>query len=301
MTVAFSYLARPAKHVLRQLLAEACRRLAPVASPATYRYVGFGGLEFVDFELFRRALGINPMISIEHDERRHERYRFNRPFAEIELLAGRASDRLPELEWATLSIVWLDYEWAVVHEVLADVGFLSHELLPGSVLIVTANAVSPRPADSRRATLAENVGEERVPPGATDESLAQWGWAAAQRDVLVDTTDTEFATRRDGARLEQLFDFVYADGAEMQTWGGIVKSPGNERLVEQCHFEDLDFIRRRGDEALEIRVPVLTRRETLHLNRQLPMESGQRLEGVGIVDEELEAYARFYRWYPAPS
>lgn len=295
----FSYQSRPAKHILRLLLAETCRQLTPIAPLVDYRYVGFGGIEFVDFEVFRRALGVNDMTSIEQDTLRQTRYAFNRPFSEIALLAGTASQRLPDIDWRRLAIVWLDYESQVVDEVLADVAFLCLELIPGSVLVITANASSPRPADQRRGALVTNVGEERVPPRTTDDSLARWGWAAAQRDVLLGLIDEELGNRRDAARFEQLFDFVYADDAPMQTLGGIVTAPGVDRAIELCRLDDLDFISRRGTGQIEVRVPMLTHREVLHLNAQLPLGEGGALQAEGIRDEELHAFERFYRWYPA--
>ena len=84
----FRYSSRPAKHVVRILLAEACRRITPIAEPATYRYVGLGGLEFTDFVVFRKTLGITRMVSIERDTHRFARYEFNKPFGGIELLGG---------------------------------------------------------------------------------------------------------------------------------------------------------------------------------------------------------------------
>jgi hypothetical protein len=117
--------------------------------------------------------------------------------------------------------------------------------------------------------------------------------------ILLGVLDSEFGDRRDGARLERLFDFVYADHAPMQTFGGIVSAPGLEQVIrDQCRFADLPFVRLRGQDAMEIRVPVLTRREALHLNAQLPLSGGAVLTAEGITDEELAAYELLYRWYP---
>jgi hypothetical protein len=147
--------------------------------------VGFGGLEYIDFVLFRRSLGVERMISIEQDTARRSRYEFNLPFSGIELLSGVASVRLPDIDWRELSIVWLDYEAPVTAEIVSDLAFLAQELIPGSVLIITSNAATPKPADQRRRTLVQNVGEELVPPRVTDDTLARWGWAAAQRDIAL--------------------------------------------------------------------------------------------------------------------
>lgn len=297
--VAFSYATRPAKHIQRRLLVDACRRLAGFAPLTDYRYVGFGGLEFIDFDLVRRELGIVDMVSIEKNTNAYARFEFNRPFAGIELLGGLASEHLPALEWAGLNIVWLDYEQRLNRDIIADVSFLARVLSGGSVLVVTVNARTPTPRNARRATLAEDVGEERIPSGVSDDSLGKWGYAWAQRQILADVIGTASAARADRARFEQLFDFWYADEAPMQTYGGIIVSPPTTRAFENCRFDELRFIRQRGAEALEIVVPVLTAREQMHLNRQLPRPEGETLDAEGISEEERAAYQAFHRWYPA--
>src|SRR5271163_4037347 len=77
------YWYRPAKRIQRYMMLDAFQQLRAIASPAHYQYVGFGGWEFVDFQLVRRRLGIPRMISIEKDSFRRKRYQFNRPFQDI--------------------------------------------------------------------------------------------------------------------------------------------------------------------------------------------------------------------------
>jgi hypothetical protein len=49
-----SYELRPSKAVTRRLLVDVLRRLPTVAALPDYQYVGFGALEFLDFELVHR-------------------------------------------------------------------------------------------------------------------------------------------------------------------------------------------------------------------------------------------------------
>jgi len=294
------YLARPAKAIQRRMIVDACRRLGPFGPPDAYEYVGFGALEFVDFHLMRRAVGIVGMTSIEHDSRRRQRYEFNRPYGEVSVLIGSASDRLKDVDWNGLRIVWLDYECPLTETVLADVSQLAQRLQPGSVLIVSVNAEPARPADERRAILAENIGEARVPLGTTDSSLAKWGWADTQRRVLADALTEDFSNRPDQAHLHQLFDFRYADGARMQTYGGIVLIPALERtILDICRFGDLDFIREEGSEPVVIEVPDLTAKERQHLEQQLPVAAGTLPTLPGLSEVDAEQFAHFYRWYPS--
>ena len=294
------YLARPAKAIQRRMIVDACRRLGPFGPPDSYKYVGFGALEFVDFHLMRRGVGIIGMTSIEHDVVRRARYEFNRPYGEVKVLIGSAADRLKHVDWNGLRVVWLDYECQLNDQVLGDVAQLVQRLQPGSMLIVSVNAEPARPVAERRATLVEHVGEARVPLGTTDAGLAQWGWADTQRQILADALAEDFASRTDGAHLHQVFDFRYSDGARMQTYGGIVLIPALERTLDACRFEDLDFIRTAGADPVIIEVPDLTAKERHHLERQLPATAGESPALPGLSEAEAEQFARFYRWYPSP-
>jgi hypothetical protein len=294
--VTLSYLARPAKHVLRHMLVEALQLLEPVGDPASYRYVGFGGLEFVDFDLFHRRLAIKDMISIEIDSNSHARYVANRPFLPIRVLPGAASETLPTLDWSGLNIVWLDYESRLNTDVLSDVSFMARELAPGSVLILTVNASTP-PIGKRMPTLEENVTVQRVPLGTTEKTLAKWGFAEVQRDVVSDVINQECRTRTDRGSFEQLFDFQYADSAFMQTFGGIISSPSLEKTISSLPFDDLDFVVRPGKDPLRIELPILTQKEVIQINQQLPRDPGVDLTLEGLPAEQLENYERVYRWY----
>jgi hypothetical protein len=83
-----NYGLRPAKHIERKMMVEAFRRLEPVASLKSYRYVGFGSPYFPDFSLIHRSLGISTMVSIERELSSERRMCFNRPFKCISIEMG---------------------------------------------------------------------------------------------------------------------------------------------------------------------------------------------------------------------
>jgi hypothetical protein len=281
------------------MVVDALRRLRAFSPLDDYEYVGFGGMEFVDFELVHRELGLGRMTSIELDSRHADRYRFNAPFADVHLLFDRASAVLPALlDAPVLRVVWLDYECRLNLEVLQDVGTVLRKLLPGSVLLVSVNAQGPRRAANRLSQFSADIDPERVPPGSTDATLARWGWADASYQVLVAEAVSEIARRGDGVAIEQLFHFRYADGARMLTWGGVVLAPANRPAFDAAKFDELPHVTSAGAPALEIAPPVLTMREALHLNAQLPTPDTADLEAQGIPTADLESYADLYRWYP---
>lgn len=291
-----SYAFRPAKHIQRLMIVDACRRLRAISLLQNYEYVGFGGFEFVDFDLIRRSLGIDQMISYEKDSAQ-ERYSFNQPFGGVTIKFGPASSHLPFLDRATLRIVWLDYLQKLDAEVLQDIETAAELLAPGSVLIVTVNAMPARPAERRREELAECVGEERIPVGVDDGSLAQWGLAQVQRRIARSAIDNALGRRGDASTFEQLFHFHYADGAQMLTYGGVVLIPAAQEAFAAAKFNELEQVST-DEVARRIVVPSLTAREAIHLNRQLPTDDPAALDAPGLTESEKGAYAELYRWYP---
>lgn len=295
-----SYAQRPAKHVQRRMVVDALRRMRSFSEPHDYQYVGFGGMEFVDFDLVHRELGIADMVSIELDSSGAARYRFNAPFASVRLLFDRASAVLPTLlDDPIIRIVWLDYECRLNLEVLQDVGTALRKLLPGSALVVSVNAQGPPRAAERLEQFTSDVGADRVASGTTDATLAQWGWSQASYDVLVADAKAEIARRADGSGFEQIFHFRYADGARMLTWGGILVGPGNRPAFAGADFPALAQVRTAQDAPYEVAPPTLTMREALHLNAQLPHGAPENLQADGIPAKDLRSYADLYRWYPS--
>lgn len=293
----FTYAFRPAKHIVRRMIVDTCRRLRSFAPLSEYQYVGFGGYEFVDFELVHRELGVPHLISIESDTNSADRYMFNRPFGDIEMHLDRASIVLPELlDDKRLRIVWLDYTSRLNLEVLADLQTAARRLLAGSILIATVNARPASPASARRDEFVADVGEEKVPGDTTDASLAKWGLADAQRRIVVQELPDALRRRDDGAAFEQLFYFCYSDDAPMLTWGGVIVHPGQRASFDQAAFHELEQTRA-GADPLHVSVPPLTAKEVVHLNEQLPGDPAT-LTAAGIPDPDKEAYGRLYRWYP---
>jgi len=289
------YSHRPSKQVSRLMLVETLLRLGPIAAPSGYQYVGFGALEFVDFDLIHRRLGVSTMFSIESDHRAIARYEANRPYNGIRILTGRATDQLATIDWKKLSIVWLDYTGMLNTEVIADVQHLCRELLPGSVLAVTLNA-HPAKLAERRSTLAAAVGDDRVPLGVTDATLGDWGTARTQYDILTAIIRSTLADRMDAATWRQILNINYRDNARMQLVAGVVSGQALERTVDLCAFSDLDFVRG-GSEPLMIEVPYLTPKERRSLNEQLPRAPRRRLTLPGVDKKEIDAYASVYRWF----
>jgi hypothetical protein len=292
--MARQYEFRPAKAAQRRMIVDACRRLTAIASLDQYQYVGFGGLEFIDFIEFHRGLGIPQMTSIEHDTNLQHRLDFNKPYRSIRLLMGEARDQLPQVDWTKLSITWLDYTDVLTTDILRDVDYVVRSSLPGSIVIATVNGAATNvPLPERLSTLQAKLGN-LIADGLSEKDMVGWGPTRVERSVLQATAHS--ASRQAyGRPFRQLFNFHYADDAKMLTWGGIVTSPPLDRTIDACRFEDLSFIRT-GDDAFEINVPVFTEREITFLEAELVGAAGALPKIKGVPISDIKAFAQMYRW-----
>lgn len=292
--MARQYEFRPAKAAQRMMIVDACRRLTAIAPLDQYQYVGFGGLEFIDFIEFHRGLGVQQMTSIERDTNMQHRLEFNKPYNGIRILLGEARDQLPQVDWTKLSIAWLDYTGVLTTDILRDVDYVVRSSSPGSIVIATVNGAAtgvslPQRLDNLRSNLGDRVGDD-----LDQKDMAGWGPARVERRVLQDAAHAA-GRQAHGVPFRQLFNFEYADDAKMLTWGGIVTSAALNRTIDACRFEDLNFICT-GDDPFEISVPVLTEREIAYLETELVGSAGELPRIKGVQASEIQAFARVYRW-----
>lgn len=293
--MARQYEFRPAKAAQRRMIVDACRRLTAVSALEQYQYVGFGGLEFIDFVEFHRGLGIPLMTSIERDTNMQHRLEFNKPYNSIRVLMGEARDQLPQVDWTRLAISWLDYTDVLTRDILRDVDFVVRSSVPGSIVIVTVNGAAtgvrlPDRLDALREKLGDLIGDDL---NASD--ISGWGPAQIERRVLQATAHS-VGREAHGMPFRQLFNFHYADDAKMLTWGGIVTSASVDRTIDACRFDDLDFVRTSAD-AFEISVPVLTQREIAYLETELVGSTTGVLPKIqGVEAKDIQSFAQVYRW-----
>jgi hypothetical protein len=82
----------------------------------------------------------------------------------------------------------------------------------------------------------------------------------------------------------------------MLTTGGLIVDPRDAQELNPVDFRDLRFIRTDESEYL-IRFPVLTLKETRHLDARLPSRSLNRAP-VWLPDEDRLSYSDIYRYFP---
>lgn len=292
-----NYRSAPLKAISRHMIVEVCRRLVVFGDLRDYIYVGLGGLEFVEFELFHQTLGVEKMYSIEANE--HEnRLEFNKPYHQIEILPGRTSDVLTDVPGLDLnrSIVWLDYTEPLTQFMLGDIDYVASKMASGSALFVSVNCHFGQ--DWTVEKVKENLGDYFDP--SLTKSKYMGNGLGDQQLVACEQAIKKSATLRVGDfNFERALDIRYKDSARMQVAGWIITDHRQNETGRMCRLPELDFSSpARNNEALTLSWPELTGLEWDALARQLPVGSSTELQAPheSISQQTLEKFANIYRF-----
>ena len=315
-----NYSLRPAKCIERKMLCQAMAKLTHFQNIETYRYVGFGSTYFSDFTLFHKTLGIKDLVSIEQDAENSKRFLFNRPFSCIESVFKHSNDALYELSWENPTVLWLDYDDKLERGMFDDIDSFFAQAAEGSMFIMSVNAHPEdfRTSDNkllkerRQQMLEERVCREKLPIDIGRHTLGLGDLPKVYRQIIIDQIH-ETLNDRNGMlkpenkiQFKQLFNFIYQDGAQMQTIGGVIYQAKNEDLLQKANFEELEFIKG-FDDFFKIDIPCLTFRELFALDTLLP-EKIDKATGRFNEDEtpltflpprDVKKYANIYRYFPA--
>ena len=308
-----NYRIRHAKSIERKMLCDALLRLSFFEPVQNYRYIGFGSTTFTDFILFHKVLGIRDMISIEKNEGDKARFDFNNPFDCICIKYGNSNRVLPSLAWDIKTIVWLDYDGRLTDRVLQDIACASMNLVSGSVLVVTVNAMpdslpDPRPSTEKEVQnyrleqFRKRIGSDKVPHDVRGKNLEAEEMATTCGRVILNEIEQTLRDRNGLRSAEReveykpLFNFLYQDNARMLTVGGIFYETGDKASLERCEFENLEFVRSNAA-FYEIDVPILTHRECLYLDKRLPHGNSDDGKQIGLTEKDINNYKRLYRYF----
>jgi hypothetical protein len=293
---------RPAKQVERRMLVDAFLRLAQAGfAIRDYQYTGFGSLYFIDFILFHKLLGINKMLTVEHDESLEDRVRFNRPFDCINVAMSSAADVIPILSRDVPHILWLDYDCPITRDVLADVYLSASQLCRGSILLVTVDVEPPvkgseDPHDSM-AYFAEEAGDYLGLRDIRDFTKTNIPRTSV---TILQNVLNEGIVGRQGISFCPLFHFLYADGHLMLTVGGVIVGEAERRKIRSVDMDTAFYFRTDlSSGPYQIIIPRLTRKERHVIDSAMPCELGWQPNEFTLPEKAIEVYREVYRFLPA--
>lgn len=309
MGATINYNIRPAKSIERKMLCESFRCIRKFNFPSSYRYIGFGAKYFTDFILFHKELCINDMVSMEKNTSNRQKYEFNKPLKCIKIEFGKSTDVLPKLEWPEdkKTILWLDYDQKFQPFMMNDVKMSISNITSGSIILISCNRVignemSDYTKESRLDYL-KGIFEDKVPITTKERDLVPKYSFKIVKEIFDDTIKDSLyevnSTRNENDKLnyEQLFYFIYSDGAPMVTIGGIFFQEKDRLKYEKCTFSKNPFIGKAG-EPYDIDIPCLTLKEVQALNSMLPIDNIDDIKVPGLKREEIEKYIKLYRYFP---
>jgi hypothetical protein len=294
---------RSSKQVERRMLLDVLQRLMEVGFPiSSYQYTGLGSLWFVDFILFRRYLGIRNMVSIEGSPEIEKRVKFNKPYGNIEIFMGDVADYIPSLSLDRKHILWLDFDYVIRKDALDAIVLGAAQLSAGSLLFVTVDAEPPGKDDwgtkQWRKYFQKEAGDY-LGNIAKDRQFSRSRLVAINASIIKNAIMSGLAGRND-VKFFPLINFVYADGHRMLSVGGMIGTDEDGRKVKTLNKLHLPFLR---DSIVEkpynIRVPLLTRKERLHLDGAMPCRTSWQPSEFEMKPEDIHAYREIYPYFPA--
>lgn len=304
------YSLRPAKHAERRMLCDLFRRLRPFGRVEDYVYVGFGSVWFSDFALFHRALGIKNMLSIEQATSAKDRIEANKPF-KIPVIYDNSTKALPRLEWSKNQFIWLDYDDPISVNMMLDARTVAMRAGSGTVVAISvqcsqAPQVAQAQADGNVPTAVERFseifGRDRTPPDLKEVQLLGWGFGKLSLGMFKREIESALGVRNltpDAPKMKfrSICEIEYEDGAKMATIVGLFYKDSDSQLVDQCHFDTLDFLAEKK-QPIRITVPKLTPREFRKLEAQLPLSADAELDFGSMPPSDAKVFADFYRYLP---
>ena len=218
--------------------------------------------------------------------------------------------RLDKIDKDIKHVLWLDYDKPISHDGLMDIQDAAGQLSTGSFLIATFNVDFEK---------ADDVRIEDIPVG--EKASAWFGLFKEECGDLLNpslsindfqSSDIHKRTHqvvqsailsgvnmRDGVYFEPLFNFIYADGHEMLTIGGIICSKNDRKMLRQVDWGDFSFIRRKfSEEPFRINVPIFTQKERLYIDSHMPGKPNWLPKEFDIDLKVINDYRKIYRYCP---
>ncbi len=290
---------RPRKQIERRMIVDALMRLSACGFPIRdYQYTGMGSVFFVDFILFHKIIGIHRMLSVEASVKIRRRIEYNIPYAIVETHIGPASDVIPTLDPKIKHLLWLDYDGPIDEDVLHDLQSASTYLPQGSVILVTVDLTPSdlyKSADQWQEHFLE-FAEPLLP--ASGGNIFGASHLPKTHAVVIKNTIKEGTAAR-GFEFHPLFDFLYADGHKMLTFGGMIVGSAEKNRLADLDASDATYFRFKAeDPPYEIDIPNITRKERLYLDQNMPCPDGWKPDAFEMDTDAVRSYREIYRFFP---
>ena len=301
------YHLRPNKAVDRLLLIEAIRHLGKSTELDQYTYYGLGGPYLEDFRLLHESFPELGLVSIEEERQIFKRQEFHLPCGKVQLQNVDFSSFLRQYDSRDQkSIFWLDYT-RLAYSQFDDFMSLLEKVAARSMVKVTLRANPNDYFQQRELDNFKRTFEVFLPNSSVVLPHSREAFAKLLQDML------QIAAQRalpsgSGMAYQPLSSFYYKDRTGILTLTGIVCERSNLKNVRES-FSNWQYASLNWAKPKQIDVPILSTKERLHLQKDLPCEGDAgrilvRALGYYVDDNRRESirkmrqYAHFYRHFP---
>lgn len=312
---------RPNKYVDRMLFIELIGRVIGKHGSQSYTYISMGAKFLHDHNTIYRRLGIDKLVSFDRNEDGVKRQKFNRPTDKMKCLPMDSSElasSIDDLRRAENVVVWLDYMSSSERRIqLEETTDILSRLLPGDLFRVTLNSdyrsFGRYGKDEKKkyksaqemvaSKLKTQIGDylphdlETIEASELPAVLANAVGIAAEQALL----------RQSDISILPVMATTYADNARMLTVACIVLDYPAKQLPP--NLRRWKFRSKNWADVQEIRVPDLSVREKLHIDKRLTRSPKEILRSLKFEPEDIDekdeliraikSYKRLHRFYPA--
>jgi len=301
-----SYDLRPAKQSERRIILDLLKIAGDCGLPIqSYRYVGMGANRFYDFILIHKYIGIQNMVSIEHDKSMYERAVFNCPYGFIDIVNSTVDQFITRDAFDVPSILWFDYDGGIGQSIIRDISSLSTKLKVGDMCFITVSGAPPRVLDrenneAKLTWFQDELGD--VSGDVLIGDVERSAFPTAVHKVLMAAFRNAFSIRRDGAFVP-LLQVLYSDSMPMITVGGGLLAQGQAFGFLSKLASGLPFLTPQEKALYVIKSLHLTERERVLFDRAATKRNRKssehnQLKKLGFGDSEISAYKDLIRYLP---
>jgi len=272
-----------------------------------YSYIGFGSLWFTDFIHFHKFLNIQQMFSIERDKIIYDRAFYNKPYSCIQLFHGESTEKIEKIlsECKIPSISWLDYDNSIFscNSFVPDVGTIVTMSQNASILIVTMNVnnkivkdlrdnpATPDWKDRVKKMIKGTFGNVNIDGHPNNYFTNQEKFIEFVNPLFFQTIQNSIYNSGNKKVCYKIFDFSYADNAEMVTQGFIIFDEDKDKEIEKLNEMKSNYFL--NESCFRIEAPVLTVREKNSIDKNMPSQNiTQFITDNGYFEHETEDYLR---------
>lgn len=311
-----AYHLRTNKAIDRFLFLEVIRNLVSLKDSGEYSYCSFGGPYLDDFRLVHESFPKMELVSIEQSQDVYKRQKFNLPSGNIQLLNTELNSFLSTFTPTDKKyIFWLDYT-SLRYSQFEEFKRLITQLPEGSIVKVTFQC-EPQLYLNKRSDQKDKDGnyvkdkeanfrswfQNIMPPEIQRLPRSRIDFAKLLTSMIRIAAQQALPNTGVGNILIPATNMYYKDVGGIFTFTGIVTNAANAKAVKSA-LKHLDYTNTSWrKKPLEIDIPVLSTKERLHLQSDLPCAGGklQKKLGYKIGEnslDQLKQYSKFYREYP---